>query len=111
MLLNYLKGRIKNSKISLKKSKAVIDLSVESYDHIVDNAISNHQDELNKAMKALAGITTIFLPLTVCSGMFGMNVEVPLRDVEGLGPFFGVVVGMCLASLLLFVIIRYKGWF
>lgn len=55
-------------------------------------------------MKALTIITVFFIPYTVVSGLFGMNVMVPFRDEENLGPFFGVV-GFCLLVSFGFVLI------
>lgn len=57
----------------------------------------------NKANKVLSKITvlaSILVPLNLVCGLFGMNVSVPFKDTESLLPFF-----MILAGLVVFTII------
>ena len=42
---------------------------------LLDAHLSFTSNRLNQVMKTLTVISTIFLPLTVLTGMFGMNVE------------------------------------
>jgi magnesium transporter len=44
---------------------------------ILDGHLSSTSNRLNEVMKVLTVITTIFMPLTLLSGMFGMNVPLP----------------------------------
>ncbi len=44
---------------------------------LLDAHLSYTSNRLNRVMKTLTVISTIFLPLTVLTGMFGMNVELP----------------------------------
>jgi magnesium transporter len=44
---------------------------------ILDGHLSNTSNRLNEVMKVLTVITTIFMPLTLLSGMYGMNVPLP----------------------------------
>jgi len=46
---------------------------------------------MDKAMRIFSAVATLFMPLTLASGIWGMNVQVPWADVEGLGPFFGII--------------------
>jgi magnesium transporter len=45
---------------------------------LLDAHLSFTSNRLNKVMKTLTVISTIFLPLTVLTGMFGMNVTLPI---------------------------------
>ena len=48
----------------------------------------------NRANQVLSKITllaTILVPLNLICGLFGMNVEVPGKNSEGLGWFFGIL--------------------
>lgn len=48
----------------------------------------------NKANKILSKVTllaSLLVPLNLICSVFGMNVDVPWREVSGLGPFFGIV--------------------
>ncbi|MEO5819951.1 MAG: CorA family divalent cation transporter, partial [Vicinamibacteraceae bacterium] len=44
---------------------------------LLDAHLSFTSNRLNQVMKTLTIISTIFLPLTVLTGMFGMNVTFP----------------------------------
>ena len=44
---------------------------------LLDAHLSFTSNRLNQVMKTLTIISTIFLPLTVLTGMFGMNVSFP----------------------------------
>jgi magnesium transporter len=44
---------------------------------LLDAHLSFTSNRLNRVMKTLTVISTIFLPLTVLTGMFGMNVDLP----------------------------------
>ena len=97
------------------------------YDHVVrltDEAIlfqdritgifevnlSSVSNRLNQVMKLLTVMSTIFLPLTVLTGMWGMNITIP--HFPG-GPevqfwwVFGLMIVICLAMLVFF---RRKKW-
>jgi magnesium transporter len=78
---------------------------------ILDAHLSNVSNRLNKQMKALTLITTIAIPFTVLSGLWGMNVHVPWGPLEGsTRPFWTIVVlgGATVAGLL--AILRREGW-
>ena len=48
----------------------------------------------NRANEVLSKITllaTILVPLNLICGLFGMNVNVPGKNVEGYGWFFGII--------------------
>jgi magnesium transporter len=64
---------------------------------LLDAYLSNQSNRLNQVMKVLTVIATIFMPLTVLTSMYGMNVPLPLfpggPDVQ-----FWWVCGVMLAS-------------
>lgn len=45
---------------------------------------------INSVMSKVTVLATIFVPCHLVTGMFGMNVEVPGQEVEGLSWFFGI---------------------
>lgn len=45
---------------------------------VLDAHLSNVSNRLNQVMKILTVLTTIFMPLTVLTGLYGMNVTLPL---------------------------------
>ena len=60
-------------------------------------------------MKVLTVITTIFMPLTLITGIFGMNFKVIPGLAESWG-FFAVIGTMLLISITMLVLFRRKKW-
>jgi magnesium transporter len=54
----------------------------------------------NRVLSKITLLASIIVPLNVVTGLFGMNVMVPWRDLDSLAPFFGI-----LGSLLLFCLV------
>jgi magnesium transporter len=70
-------------------------------------AISNR---LNQVMKVLTVLSTIFMPLTVLTGMWGMNIPLPRLPGSDAAQFwwlFGLMATITISMLLLF---RHKRW-
>ncbi|KAF7597629.1 hypothetical protein BBP40_000107 [Aspergillus hancockii] len=76
--------------------------SLGHFDEIVGRSQSNCLAQLsannlrlslniNEVLSKVTVLATIFVPLHMVTGLFGMNVEVPGQDVHGLGWFFGIV--------------------
>jgi magnesium transporter len=63
----------------------------------IDNITQGNNS--NKVLSKITLLASILVPLNLVCGMFGMNVEVPFRNVDNLAPFFGI-----LGALILFVI-------
>jgi len=55
----------------------------------VDHMESNNR--INEVLGKITVLATILVPLNLICGLFGMNVEVPGRDVENLHWFFGII--------------------
>ncbi|KAL2801643.1 hypothetical protein BJX63DRAFT_442096 [Aspergillus granulosus] len=64
---------------------------------------------LNSGLRKVTVLATIFVPLHMVTGLFGMNVTVPGQEVESLAWFFGIV-GVFVAIILAacFVFVRMK---
>ncbi|KAJ9465890.1 putative metal ion transporter C17A12.14 [Diplonema papillatum] len=60
----------------------------------------------NEVMKKLSILAVIFVPMTLLTSLFGMNVKVPWQDTDGLLPFY-----LILASFLIFVIIAIVAYY
>ena len=77
---------------------------------LLDAHLSNQSNRLNQVMKVLTVIATIFMPLTVLTGAWGMNV--PLPHLPG-GPamqFWWVVALMVAASGVMLWVFRTMRW-
>ncbi len=64
---------------------------------------------MNRVMKVFTVITTVFLPLSILVGWYGMNVNVPEYEWE-YGYFFVIGLGLVMTFLTLFLF-RKKKWF
>lgn len=65
---------------------------------------------MDKAMRIFSAVATLFMPLTLASGIWGMNVQVPWSDVEGLGPFFGIIGFMILVIIIMLICFKKRSW-
>ena len=81
----------------------------EMTSNMVDIYLSSINNNLNSVMKVLAIITTIFMPLTLITGIYGMNFDnMPeLRNPNG---YYGVLVVMFLVVCFMLVFFRKKRW-
>ena len=77
---------------------------------ILEVSLASISNRLNQVMKVLTVMSTIFLPLTVLSGMWGMNVPLPHFPGGDAAQFWwvaGIMVGVATAMLAVF---RRNGW-
>ena len=77
---------------------------------LLDAHLSAVSNQLNAVMKVLTLISTIFLPLTVLTGMYGMNVTLPHMPGGDAWQFWWVVgIMVVLAGGMVFYF-RRRGW-
>ena len=76
----------------------------------IDIAETDHR--MNEAMKCFGAVATIMLPLTVLTGLWGMNVQVPGQTGlhTGLGWFTLIISGFVCWILMASIIFKYKRW-
>jgi magnesium transporter len=65
---------------------------------------------LNQVMKLLTVMSTIFLPLTVLTGMWGMNIPLPQFPGGEHMQFVWVLGIMVAISLAMMIVFRRKRW-
>jgi magnesium transporter len=77
---------------------------------VLEAYLSTISNRLNLVMKVLTVMSTIFLPLTVVTGMWGMNVPLPMfPGGEGL-QFWWVTGGMLVISGVMLALFKRNGW-
>ncbi|WP_211748094.1 magnesium/cobalt transporter CorA [Paenibacillus sp. Marseille-Q4541] len=75
-----------------------------------DSYISLSSNRMNNIMKTLTVITTIFMPLTLIAGIYGMNFE-HMPELGMRYGYFGVLLLMVLLSSGMIFWFKKRGWF
>lgn len=77
---------------------------------ILDAHLASVSNRLADVSRLLAVIATLFGPLTVITGLFGMNVPLPSLGLQGTGQFFEILGFMVVSSGLMYLWFRKSGW-
>jgi magnesium transporter len=77
---------------------------------ILEVNLSTVSNRLNQVMKVLTVMSTIFLPLTVLTGMWGMNIDLPRFPGNDAAQFWWVAATMAAISIAMLAVFRRKGW-
>jgi len=77
---------------------------------ILDAHLASVSNRLADVSRLLAVIATLFGPLTVLTGLFGMNVPLPSLGLSGTGPFWEIVLLMLVSCVGMYVWFRRSGW-
>jgi magnesium transporter len=77
---------------------------------ILDAHLSTISNRLNQIVKVLTVMSTIFLPLTVLTGMYGMNVHLPRFPGNDAAQFWWVAGIMVALSAAMLAFFRVKRW-
>ena len=77
---------------------------------LLDIYLSSVGNRLNQVMKFLAMITTIFMPLGLLAGIYGMNFKY-MPELQWHWGYPAVLIVMVVAALTMVILFRRKGWF
>lgn len=77
---------------------------------ILEAHLSNVSNQLNGVMKVLTIISTIFMPLTVLTGLYGMNVGLPHLPGGDAAQFWWILGIMAGVSGLMLALFRRMAW-
>ena len=77
---------------------------------LLDAHLSNVSNQLNGVMKVLTIISTIFMPMTVLTGLYGMNVTLPHLPGGDPAAFWWILGIMVAITTVMLVFFRRKGW-
>lgn len=95
----------------LKRSYNLLSTTEKMFNTCMEDNLTVISSKMNDAMKRFSAIATIFLPLNLVAALWGMNVNVPGQEGDGLYSF-GVVVSCVLVSLVtIMVYFRRVKWF
>jgi magnesium transporter len=77
---------------------------------LLEANLSQVSNQLNTVMKILTVITTIFMPLTLLTGLYGMNVSLPDFPGHATADFWWVVFLMVVIASGMLWFFRRRGW-
>lgn len=77
---------------------------------LLDAHLSQVSNQLNGVMKVLTIIATLFMPLTVLTGMYGMNVDLPHLPGGDAAQFWWIAAIMIVLSIAMLVYFRLRRW-
>ena len=93
----------------IDRQKLIIQFTEEMIDEIKDNYMSYNTYRMNKIINVLTIISAIFLPLTLITGIYGMNFENMPELSWNFGYFItlGIMLGISVSMIVFF---KSKGW-
>lgn len=77
---------------------------------LLEAHLATVSNQLNSVMKVLTVLSTIFMPLTVLTGMYGMNVPLPHLPGGEAAQFWWILAIMLTVSGVMLVAFRRKRW-
>ena len=77
---------------------------------ILDAHLASISNQLALSSQHLAAVATIFGTLTVLTGLYGMNVRLPLVDEGSTWPFWGILALGAVITVGIYVLFRRKRW-
>lgn len=105
-------GDIQDHVVTMMTSLAHFEkmLSRSHSNYLAQLSIDNitQGNHANKVLSKITLLASILVPLNLVCGMFGMNVAVPWKNVDSLGPFFGIFSFLVLFTIVSLLIARRK---
>jgi magnesium transporter len=77
---------------------------------LLDAYLSTQSNRMNQVMKVLTLIATIFMPLTVVTGAYGMNVALPHWPGGDAGQFWWILAFMTVMTAAMMWWFRWMEW-
>lgn len=77
---------------------------------LLDAHLASVSNRLNEVMKVLTVVATIFMPLTLLSGLWGMNVELPLLPGSAAAQFWWLSGLMAVVVTGMLAFFRFRRW-
>jgi len=92
----------------MTKARDIVEDDAEVIAGLADTTDTLASYRINEVMRILTVISVIMLPLTLISGIYGMNVPLPFKDHQG--SFFGIMGLMLLISIGMLLYFRHRRW-
>lgn len=92
----------------LYAARDIIDENFEIINSVAETADTLLSHRINEVMRVLTVISVIMLPLTLISGIYGMNIGLPLQEHPN--AFIVVAVSMIAVATLMLAYFRTRNW-
>ena len=92
----------------MTKARDIVEDDAEVIAGLADTTDTLASYRINEVMRILTVISVIMLPLTLISGIYGMNIPLPFE--ENAGSFIGIMGLMLLISIGMLLYFRYRHW-
>ncbi len=89
----------------------MIDSIRDLGDSALNTYLSSVNNRINEAMKALAIVTVVFLPLTLIASVYGTNFHHTIPEYDVTGGFVGMIASMLITMVGLVTYFRWRRWF
>ncbi len=110
-LMQHILDRFTLQEEVLSKIRLQLEVSSDTFHANVEQGLNDFTNRLNNSMNLFAAIATMFLPLTLISGIFGMNVTVPWQKEENqLWPFWVLLGIMAGIFFVILIWLKCKHW-
>lgn len=94
----------------LLKLSDMVEANREMTSDLRDSYISMNSNRMNAIMKTLTVITTVFMPLTLIAGIYGMNFD-NMPELHWHYGYFAVLIFMVLLGASMMLLFVRRGWF
>ena len=114
-LIRHLSSRMLNLSNTTFVIENKLSLSRNTYQMAVDTKMTENSEKLDKLMRQFSLVSIMFLPLTIITGMWGMNCKVPYMMVDeetdnNLDCFYTLCGVMAFIVIFLLTFFKLKGW-
>ena len=107
--MRHLYDRILLHESILKKIRFQLERTTDTFQAHADQTLNDFTNRLNNSSNLFAAIATIFLPLGLIAGIFGMNVHVPWQEkTDEIWPFWVLIGIMVVIFIILFIWVKGK---
>lgn len=109
--LELMISKITQIELTFETMQSFLKMIKDNYHIIIEDNTEKENKKINYVMKVLTVLTTIYAPMNIIPGLWGMNVKVPWDGSESssMSPF---IVICCFLIFLIFIqLIAFKKWF
>lgn len=105
--LDCLVSRCQSVEQRINTAKELLKTAEQIYSASADDYLTTISNRMNETAQVFSAIATIFLPLNLIGGLWGMNVAVPGQEEDSLWPF-AVITGSCLTIAVVVLLIFFR---